>query len=379
MGTCINCGREIPENSIFCNWCGEKQLRERRKKREIKVPAPTQLPSGSWNIRLRAEGQSITEPTRELCLARARAIRAGFLEAKAAKKADGMTLKNAYQAYIDARSGVISPSTVRGYRGLAKNTFQKLMPLPVEHVTAEAVQREVSAMARSGSSRKSIANAVGLLTAVMRAYAPETRIEVRLPQKEKAELRKIEELEIQQIYSAVCGTEIELPVLMGLWMGMRMSEIRGARFDDIEDHRLHICRAIVEDEDGRAVVKPPKSFSGDRWVDLPPKIEALIREQGREEGEIVTLSGQAIYKRFSRCLKKNGIEHCRFHDLRHANAAIMVKLGIDSRYAQERNGWASDRMYKQVYAYTVKSGTDAAAESINAYFANAFADELKKP
>lgn len=378
MAICSNCGREIPENSIYCNWCGEKQLRERKKKDEIKVPVPKQLPSGSWTIFLRAEAQSVTEPTRELCLARARAIRAGFLEEKNAKKSCGLTLEQAYQAYIDARAGVISPSTVRGYRGLARNTFQRLMPLPLDRITAEVVQREVSAMARGGSSRKSIANAVGLLTAVMRAYAPDARIEVRLPQKEKTETRKIEEDEIRQIYAAVRGTEIELPVLMGLWLGMRMSEIRGARFKDIKNHKLHICRAIVEDENGRAVTKPPKTFSGDRWVDLPPEIEALIHAQGRGEGEIVTLSGQAIYKRFSRLLEKNGIEHCRFHDLRHANAAVMVKLGIDSRYAQERNGWASDRMYKQVYAYTVRSGSEDVSARLNDYFTDAFTDEPEK-
>lgn len=90
------------------------------------------------------------------------------------------------------------------------------------------------------------------------------------------------------------------------------------------------------------------------------------------------LSGTAIYKQFSRLLEKSGIEHCRFHDLRHANAAVMVRLGIDSRYAQERNGWASDRMYKQVYGYTVQSGMQSAAASINEYFADAFANAEKK-
>ena len=67
---CKACKREISENSIYCNWCGEKQIRERKKKGEIKVPNPRQLKSGNWNIELAAEGQSVTEPTRDLCIAR---------------------------------------------------------------------------------------------------------------------------------------------------------------------------------------------------------------------------------------------------------------------------------------------------------------------
>ena len=69
---CKQCGREIPEAAIYCCWCGVKQLRERRKKDAIKVPKPRKLRSGAWNIELRAEGQSITEATAELCEAKAR-------------------------------------------------------------------------------------------------------------------------------------------------------------------------------------------------------------------------------------------------------------------------------------------------------------------
>lgn len=376
---CKDCGREIPENSIYCNWCGEKQLRERKKKDEIKVPTPKQLPSGSWNIVLRAEGQSVTEPTRQLCLARARAIRAGFIEEKQHKEDNGLTLLEAYDSYLAAREGVISPSTMSGYLKLKRSTFGTLMETPVSRIGSEQIQREISAMALDGKSRKYIANAVGLLCSVLRTYAPEIKVDVRLPQKKKTEPRKIEEDEILAIMAAVHGTEIELPVLMGLWLGMRMSEVRGARFEDISGDRLHICRAVVYDKDGRSVEKPPKTFSGDRWVELPPEIKTLIDAQGRREGYIVQLSGTAIYKQFSRLLEKSGIEHCRFHDLRHANAAVMVRLGIDSRYAQERNGWASDRMYKQVYGYTVQSGMQSAAASINEYFADAFANAKKKP
>ncbi|MFR0798497.1 MAG: hypothetical protein ACLSHJ_06950 [Oscillospiraceae bacterium] len=112
------------------------------------MPTPKQLPSGSWTVYLRAEGQSVTEPTRELCLARCRAVRAGFVEAR--KAASGMTLGAAYDAYMEARQGVISPSTYSGYLKLKRSTFQPLMQQDVQRITAEQVQREISQMALEG-------------------------------------------------------------------------------------------------------------------------------------------------------------------------------------------------------------------------------------
>lgn len=53
----------------------------------------------------------------------------------------------------------------------------------------------------------------------------------------------------------------------------------------------------------------------------------------------------------------------------------MVRLGVDSKYAQERNGWASDRMYKQVYAYAMSDQMAAINESIDGYFSNKMTTE----
>lgn len=71
---------------------------------------------------------------------------------------------------------------------------------------------------------------------------------------------------------------------------------------------------------------------------------------------------------FTRLLEQNGIEHCRFHDLRHANAVAMILLGIESRYALERGGWNSNWIYKQVYCYTMPNAMDKDAAAIDAYF-----------
>lgn len=375
---CKSCQREIPDISIYCMFCGEKVLKERRKRGEVRTPTAKRLPSGAWFCRVRVGGQdvSITRSTKEEAIAEAMAVKAGI---KAPEKArSSMTLEQAYEKYIESRSGVISPSTEAGYKRLQKNTFQKLMPMQLSGITAEHIQREVGSMAKNGKSPKYVRNAEGLLISVLKQFLPDAQFSVVLPQKKKTELRQIEDAEIGKIMKAFAGSEMELPVLMALWMGMRMSEIRGARYEDIKDGKLHICRAIVADKDGADAVKPPKTFSGDRWVSIPAHIQALIDSSGAKEGFLVPLSGQAIYKRFVRGLDAAGIPHCRFHDLRHANAAIMVRLGIESKYAQERNGWSSDRMYKQVYAYTMEDKMAETDKAINSYFDNKMTTGIPK-
>lgn len=350
-------------------FCGEKVLKERRKRGEVRTPTAKQLPSGAWFCRVRVGGQDvpITRDTKEEAVAEAMAVKAGIKSPEKARA--NITLEQAYKKYIESRSGVISPSTEAEYKRLQKKSFQSLMKQPVSSITSEQLQREVGKLAKAGKSPKYIRNVEGLLISVLKQFAPDTHFSVMLPQKQKVELRRIEDAEIGKLIAAFSGTELELPVLMALWMGMRMSEIRGARYEDIKDGKLHICRAIVSGEGGDTV-KPPKTFSGDRWVSIPTHIQSLIKATGHTEGYIVPLSGHMIYNRFVKGLDAAGIPHCRFHDLRHANAAIMVRLGVESKYAQERNGWSTDRMYKQVYAYAMDDKMADTDRAINDYFDN---------
>ena len=363
------CGREIDADSVYCKWCGTRQVRERRTKDA--APAARQLPSGAWTCRVRVGGQdiSVTRPTKAEAQAEAMAVKHG-LKAPDTPRVT-MTLEAAYKAYIVSRDGVLSPSTVAGYKRLQRNTFQRLMPMQLSSITSEHIQREISAMVREGKSPKYVANAEGLLSSVLKQAVPEKQFNLHLPTKRKPNLRQPDDKEVGAIMAAFRGSAVELPVLMALWMGMRLSEILGARHEDIDGGKLHICRAVVLDENNQPAEKDSaKTYAGDRWVSVPGYIAQLIAATGRDSGPLVTFSGAAIYKRFVRTLDQAGIPRCRFHDLRHINAAVMVRLGVDSKYAQERNGWASDRMYKQVYAYAMSDQMAAINESIDGYFGN---------
>ena len=55
-------------------------------------------------------------------------------------------------------------------------------------------------------------------------------------------------------------------------------------------------------------------------------------------------------------------------DIQSIMAAAMIRLGIDSKYAMERNGWATDYMYKQVYGYIMEDKMSEESQKIGAYF-----------
>ena len=340
----------------------------------MKVPKARKLPSGSWFCRVRVDGRDVPITRNTKKEAEQAAILAKYAAKQEADNPHKITLETAYKRYIEMKDGVLSPSTITGYKRLSKNTFQPLMKLRLDQLTTEKIQKEISALSKAGKSQKYIANASGLLSSVLKAFYGDFRYNVTLPAKEKKTQRALSNEEIKGIMAAVKGTDVELPVLMGLWLGMRMSEIRGATYKDIDGDRLHICRAIVDTDSG-AIEKSPKTFSGDRWVNLPSYIKSLIPPLKCKTDHIVNMTGAMIYKRFVAACDNAGIPHCKFHDLRHANAAVMIQLGIDSKYAQERNGWKSDYMYKQVYGYVMDDTQDKNSKAINEYFVNVLATE----
>lgn len=336
----------------------------------MKIPEPTKLASGSWTVRVMIDGQriSITKPTKKACLAEAAALKTGLKKKR--RDPEGITLKQAYKDHIEKNEVLWSPSTVAGYNRLMKNTFQDLMPYQLRNITVPMIQKEINQMKREKKSPKYISNAVGFLKSILRQYAPGLELdELSIPQKQKPDLRMLDNDEIQKVLQIAKGTDMELPILLALWLGLRLSEIRGLKRKDFRKGQVHICRAVVDDKQGRPVEKGTKTYSGDRWIAVPAYIEALVPDVEPND-YIVTLSGQAIYKRFSRLLEKAGVIHCRFHDLRRANAAAMIRLGVDSKYAQQRNGWSTDYMYKQVYAYTMPDRMLEVNSAIDNYFGN---------
>lgn len=345
----------------------EEKLQARR--REIAAglpkPQPKELPSGKWRCQILVNGKrmSVVDEDPKVAHAKAIALKEGIIEKESGTT---MTVGTAIDRYIESKNAVLSPSTIAGYKYIRGHALQELMNRNLAALTQEDIQRAINKMSKE-KSPKSVANAHGLLSAAITMYRPNMVLRTTLPQKQKKEISIPSDEDIEAIIHAAAGTVMELPILLAIWLGLRASEIRGITWDAIKDGVLHIKQAIVQGEDG-AVVKGTKTYSGNRKIKLPQYIADLIDAQPRTDDYVVHLSGQAMYKQFSRLCEKHGIPHYRFHDLRHANASVMLALGVPDKYAMERMGHATNNMLKTVYQHTMKSKQDEVSQTVDDYF-----------
>lgn len=334
------------------------------------------LPSGTWRIQITLDGKrkSITRSTQAEAEYTALEYQLGYK-----REVANITVGKAIDDYIDSKDGVLSPSTIAGYRKIRRCNLQPLMAVPLSSLSDSVVQKAFNAeakriSARGGKvSRKSLANARGLLSAALKPH--NLRFEPTIPAKQK-QMKEL--LTPQQIFAVIEGSNVELPCLLAMCLSLSMSEIRGLTVKDIGKDSITVAHSIV-DVDGVPTKKDAmKAYERARKIKVPSAIMELIHKTNAweaEEGNIITESGQLIYRRWKRLLRIAGLPHMRFHDLRHVNASVMLLLGIPDKYAMERGGWKTNSVMKDVYQHTYSAERDAAEAKINAYFEAIIAHE----
>lgn len=333
-----------------------------QKSSKLKNPTPVQLPSGSWRCQVMVNGQriSVVDEDPAVAHAKALALKAGIIHKS--KSPQSMTVGDAIDRYIESKDSVLSPATVAGYKRLREHALQELMGVRLSMLTQEAVQRAVNKMAKD-KSPKSVRNAHGLLSAALAVYRPDMVLRTTLPQKKRYEAAVPSGADVQAIMAAARGTKEELPILLAVWLGLRMSEILGLKGEDVDGNILHIRRALVDEGE-----KSTKTYGSQRDLPLPDYIRGLMDPKPGEH--LVKLTRRSLYCRFQTVCKKAGVQHYRFHDLRHINASVMLALGVPNKYAQERMGHATDNMLKTVYQHTMSAESAEAAQQVDAYFTN---------
>ena len=283
------------------------------------------------------------------------------LNSEAERSASSMTLGQAVDIYIESRSNVCSPSTIANYQKIRRCNFTELYDMRLNELTSDTLQTAVNEFSETHSA-KTVHNAYNLLSAAMKKQGI-THV-VALPKKKKT-LSKLPP--IDDVINAIVGSEIECACLLAMWLSLRMSEVRGLRYDDIDGDYILIrnTRILIKGED--IFKESTKTYQSTRRLSLPSYLKNLCGA-GKPEEFIVNMSANQIYYRLQDLLAEAGVPSIRFHDLRHYNASAMGELGIADVYAMERGGWDTSSIYHRTYQHTFDEYKREADAKINKYF-----------
>ena len=328
------------------------------------------LPSGMWRVRVyigkdengKEKFKSFTGPDKRKIEREATAYAD---EHRTAQKVItfGMALNN----YIESKTNILSPTTIDGYRKEQRNSLAELLDVPVDKITNDYLQKYVNKLS-CHYSPKSVKNAYGLIVSVVQTQDPYKRFAITLPKVQK-EFKNLPYA--SQILKAVKDTNVELPVILALWLSLRMSEVRGIRKSDIsKDGILTLNNVRVRTTQGDLLKGETKTIESKRRFKLPPYILELINKT--ETDFIVPEVDTTIRYRFKVALENAGVEQIRFHDLRHLNASIMEQLGVPEKYAMERGGWSTPGVMKGTYQHTFDTVRQEIDKKIDSYFESLF-------
>ncbi len=299
----------------------------------------------------------------------------------------------------------LSPTTLQGYEYQVEH-YIKNMPIgniPLQDLTVADVQIWINELSKQSPisnkplSAKTVKNIYHNLSAAIDKAVQLELVKrnvcksVTLPKVKKYQAEVYDEDEIQKLLVAVKDTDMELPVLLAVSLGLRRGELLGLKwkhidFDNaiisIEDNLVEVRKELSDD---RMMTKSPKSISGLRKISISKSIIDALKKakhdyavnklkMGRDfyDGDYVIcqINGKpykpaSMSRKFNQLLKKHDLKHIRLHDLRHTNATLMLTKGISPKVAQVRLGHSDFSTTMNIYSHVLKSMETEAAEKID--------------
>lgn len=332
----------------------------------MKYPTARKLPSGAWNCRIRDFGNdiSITNVDKKAAIAEAMAVKADLLaeRTRSSKPDKTLTVYQVMDNYIAERANVVSPSTLRGYRGIQKNRFRAIHKMKIADIDDQKWQRIVNEESELCSG-KYLRNAWRLLSASI-YKATGRRVVVQLPQVVEKDLPFLTPEQIVVFVDAIKGTPCEIPALLAL-TSLRRSEILGLRWENIDTDKkiITISGSAVYGPDQQLVQKQTnKNRTSKRTIPIiRPLEDALLRTPHPDKGLIVEQNPNTIWVQVNRICRKAGLPEVGVHGLRRSFASLAYHLKLPEEVTMRIGGWSNAYTMRRIY--TKLSQRDIAEQS----------------
>lgn len=264
-------------------------------------------------------------------------------------------------------------STLYGYCNMARcHLIPALGQMPLTALTPIQIQTYLYSKLDEGLSPNTVLKHYVLLTTALGAAV---RLEVleRSPMSRVTPPRRQETRytfytpdKLRQLFAAVAGTRMDLPVKLAAYLGLRRSEICGLRWEHVDlDLGILTVREVRTEVGGKVVLKNPKTRTSIRRLgiggatelltmlrqlracrpDARPKDWIVLREDGRAP------KPDQLTRDLLTVVRQNGLPPITLHGLRHSFASVANSQGIPMFDISRTLGHSSIAVTSNIYTH----------------------------
>ena len=207
-------------------------------------------------------------------------------------------------------------------------------------------------------------------------------VEVPKNKKYKNEIYNAEDM--KKLLEKSRETSLELPIILASGLGLRISEILGLTWNNIDfnDFTITIDKITVRDK-GQVILKEPKTESSIRTISAPKEIILMLKQLKKDRlaaklrGEkshrelifydknLNPIAQDILSKKFRYFLQENNLKHIRFHDLRHSHVTMLIDAKVSIKVISERVGHSNVNTTLNIYSHALREMDQEASDKIS--------------
>ena len=201
---------------------------------------------------------------------------------------------------------------------------------------------------------------------------PNSKIEK--PKRDRREIKVYSKEEVIQLLECLKNESIKYQAIiyMAVDLGCREGELVGLTWDDIDFKTRGVTiNKTIQNLNGKTIEKETKTINSDRKVFISETTLKILKEYQKEQKErklrlgnkwgnskrvFTTEMGNDMnhdtpYQIFKKIIKKYGLKDIPFHALRHTNASLKIREGIQPQIISKSLGHSSIDITHKYYSH----------------------------
>lgn len=200
-----------------------------------------------------------------------------------------------------------------------------------------------------------------------------------IPKLEKKEMKILHPEDIKAYLTAAERRGVLPMFYLELVSGVRKGELVALLWDDLDMERrtISVSKQALSRPGGEIVVNRPKTENSIRAVSIPQEAVDLLVEEHKKHPDNPYMfpspkTGGMYYpdsvvNLHKKLLQDAGLEHIRFHDLRHTFATMALQNGVDVKTVSSMLGHYDAGFTLRTYTHATRQMQEQAAEKMGSF------------